>query len=167
MPDTGLVPTMAMARAATVVNRNEMPATTARPAKAWPMPTPGTMNQKKQNTASRVMIRPEVTMFIGRSRCVRSTTPPAADLAAAPPAASLKAPRMMLRLFHTPIRPLIAIAPMPTGRTKLRKIMSVSRPSRASRRYSVPEIVTPLPRMPIIGVMTHHDRNEPQAMIRA
>ena len=31
MPDTGLVPTMAMALAATVVNRNEMPATRMMP----------------------------------------------------------------------------------------------------------------------------------------
>ena len=35
MPETGLVPTMAMALAATVVNRNEMPATRIMATMVW------------------------------------------------------------------------------------------------------------------------------------
>ena len=82
MPDTGLVPTMAMARAATVVNRNEMPPTTsARPDDGLQQADARHQDQKKAKTAARGTIAADDRAFIGRSRCVRSPAPPCCLLA--------------------------------------------------------------------------------------
>ena len=53
MPLTGLLPTMAMALAATVVNRNAMTATTKMPIKAWLKlcTTPNQKNRKAQESS--------------------------------------------------------------------------------------------------------------------
>ena len=58
MPLTGLLPTMAMARAATVVNRKAMPPTMARPTRLCTRFTPGTRNRKKAKVAARVKSEP-------------------------------------------------------------------------------------------------------------
>ena len=72
MPLTGFEPTIAIAFAATVVNKNEITATTAIPTNAcFTLPT--TPNQKKKNVTIKTRTMPTTTNFIERSRCVRSS----------------------------------------------------------------------------------------------
>ena len=75
MPDTGFVPTMAMALAATVVKRNEMTKTISSAVTDCTQPS-SRPKWKKTKTASSVATRIVSTRFIVRSRCVRCVSPP-------------------------------------------------------------------------------------------
>ncbi len=78
MPDTGLVPTMAMALAATVVKRNAMTNTIRSATTLW-NPLPSRPKRKNTNEVSSAAMRTDRMSFIGRSRCVRSVVSTAAD----------------------------------------------------------------------------------------
>ena len=67
MPLTGFVPTMAMALAATVVNRKAITVTISRAISACHTLVTTPPKAKKANIASRAMMIPEVTMRMGRS----------------------------------------------------------------------------------------------------
>ena len=70
MPLTGFEPTIAIALAATVVNKNEITATTKMPTKAcFTLPT--TPNQKKKKVMIKTTMMPITTNFIERSLSVR------------------------------------------------------------------------------------------------
>ena len=72
MPETGLVPTMAMALAATVVKRNAMTKTIRIAVSDWVQSPPSSPKWKKTKTETSVAIRIVRMRFIERSRCVRS-----------------------------------------------------------------------------------------------
>ena len=115
IPETGFVPTMAMALAATVVNRKAMIPTTKIPTTACSRLKFITPKKKKTNTANKQTITPITMIFIGRSRCVRgSMMPVAADF---PPLNSLEASPtadlMMLHDLMIPMIPAMAIPPIP------------------------------------------------------
>ena len=114
MPDTGLLPTMAMALAATVVKRNAMSVTTSHATRAcqkvWITP-----NQKKSSTATRAMAMKKTTFFMLRSICQRTSC----DLAAPPLNSRPARPtalQMMGHDFTMPITPAMAMPPMPIMR---------------------------------------------------
>ena len=71
MPETGLVPTMAMALAATVVNRKAMTKTISN-ATMLCMPFPSRPKWKNTKVAMSAAISTERIRRIDRSRCVRS-----------------------------------------------------------------------------------------------
>ena len=71
MPDTGFVPTMAMALAATVVKRNEMTKTIRMAVTDCTQPS-SSPKWKKTKIETSVAIRIVRMRFIVRSRCVRS-----------------------------------------------------------------------------------------------
>ena len=117
MPLTGFDPTMAMALAATVVNRKEMTATMRRPMSACQTLSTTPPKAKKAKTARRAMMMPKMTVFMGISLWVRSTATAASpglrrNSPAARPTADLITPaeRMM------PMMPAVAMPPMPMCR---------------------------------------------------
>ena len=75
MPDTGFVPTIAIAFAATVVNRNDMTNTIRIAITEWNQLS-STPKRKKTNVVSSVAISSARISFIGRSRCVRPVSCP-------------------------------------------------------------------------------------------
>ena len=116
MPETGLVPTMAVALAATVVNRKAIRPTNKRPMAAWNQLC-NTPNWKKRKvTMSEEMMPNEIT-FMGRSLWVRSicsrlfSSLPFSSLAAKP-----TAPLIIPQDLMMPITPAVAIPPMPMWR---------------------------------------------------
>ena len=68
MPDTGLEPTIAIALAATVVNRKAIIATSKMPTTAKSRLPSITPNQKKRNVAMRVTIAPIAIILKDMSR---------------------------------------------------------------------------------------------------
>ena len=115
IPETGFEPTIAMALAATVVNRNEIirMVTNATTACNKVIFTP---ISRKINTATNVRKRKSITNDIFRSFWVLSTF---ISVCAFPPTpnASLKAPPITPEDLMMPIIPAMAMAPMPIGRT--------------------------------------------------
>ena len=113
IPLTGFVPTMAMALAATVVNRNEMIATISSPTTACQMLFTTPPNAKKANTANSVSTMPNTMVFIGISSCVLSvfsTFPPfLPNSPTASPTADLITPNDLMM----PMIPAVAMPPMP------------------------------------------------------
>ena len=113
IPDTGLLPTMAIALAATVVKRNAITATSSIPTAAkriLPFITP---NQKNRKMTKSVTIAPMAIILNGMSRCVRSTClpsllPPRISLAARLTAFFIIPHELMM-----PIMPAMAIPPIP------------------------------------------------------
>ena len=113
MPDTGLLPTMAMALAATVVKRKAMTATRATPTRAKSRLPSITPAQKNTKMAMMVAAEPMAMTLKGRSRSVRGTL----RAACLPPfisrAASATAPFIMPHDFIMPMMPAMAMPPMP------------------------------------------------------
>ena len=114
IPETGFEPTIAIAFAATVVKRNAMTKTIA---KATTVCTQlcSTPNWKKKSVATRAAIRIDRITFIEISFCVRGSSAtaflPLNSLTARPKAL------LMIPAWRTiPIRPAIAIPPIPIGR---------------------------------------------------
>ena len=124
MPDTGLVPTVAIARAATVVNRNEMTMTTASAMKRESFVAPGcedrTPKRKKSHAARAVARMPPMTSPRGRSRSVRVAATGATlrfrrrKSSVTPMANAFAMTRQERRM---PMMPAAAMAPMPMWRT--------------------------------------------------
>ena len=113
MPLTGFDPTMAMALAATVVNRNAMTATSTMATRAWSMLPSITPNQKNAKVMRIVTMEAMAMKRKGRScsvRCnvVAAPLPPFISLAA-----RLTAPLMMPHDLMMPMMPAMAMAPMP------------------------------------------------------
>ena len=113
IPDTGLLPTMAMAFAATVVKRKAMTVTSRMPTMANRMLPSITPNQKKRNVTIMVTIEPTAMILNEMSRWVRSCSllaelPPFISLAARPTAL-----RMIPHDLMMPIIPAMAMPPMP------------------------------------------------------
>ncbi len=114
IPDTGLLPTMAIALAATVVKRKAMIVTTAQATRACQnvLITP---SQKKRSTTIRANTIKNTTFFIERSVCQRISVaffaPPLNSRPASPTAL-----QMMGQLLMMPITPAMAIPPMPIMR---------------------------------------------------
>ena len=113
MPDTGLEPTMAMALAATVVNRKAMTATSKMPTAANNMLPSITPSQKNRNTRARVTIEPTAIILNEMSRRVRSCPLSTLALPFISFAARLTAPRTMPHDFTMPMMPAIAMPPIP------------------------------------------------------
>ena len=113
MPDTGLLPTMAMALAATVVKRKAMTATSRIPTTAKSRLPCMMPVKKKIKVANNTAMVPIAMILKLISCCVRSTC----CVAFAPPLSSRPAnptaSRMMFQLRMMPIMPAIAIPPMP------------------------------------------------------
>ena len=114
MPDTGLEPTMAMAFAATVVNRNAMTVTTTHATsacqKVWITP-----NQKNSRTATRARAMKNTIFFIEISVCQRTGFSVACLPRISRPASDT-ALTMMPQDLMMPITPAIAMPPIPIMR---------------------------------------------------
>ena len=113
IPDTGLLPTMAIALAATVVKRKAITATSSMPATAksrLPSITPAQKNTKVINI---VAIAPTAIILKGMSRCVRATCLPAFLPPRISRAARLTAFFMMPHELMMPMMPAMAMPPMP------------------------------------------------------
>ena len=113
---TGLEPTIAMALAATVVNRNAMIPTMRTPVTAC-QTLSTTPNAKKPNTTSRVTTIPMTTIFIEMSLCVLMTSASAPSFflvnsLAASPRADFITPND----FTMPTIPAVAMPPIPIWR---------------------------------------------------
>ena len=113
IPLTGLVPTIAIALAATVVNRNEITATMTRPTRACQMFSTTPPRAKKAKTASRAMMMPKTTDFIGMSSWVRSTAVSFPPFRLNSPTARITADLMTPNDLMMPIIPAVAIPPIP------------------------------------------------------
>ena len=112
IPLTGLVPTIAMALAATVVKRKAMTATITRPMRACQMLFTTPPKAKKANTVSSATVMPRITVRIGRSfsvRCAASVLPFLLNSLPARPMALLITPALRMMLMM----PAIAIPPIP------------------------------------------------------
>ena len=116
IPDTGLLPTMAMALAATVVKRKAMMVTKRMPTTAKSRLPCITPNQKKTKVMSSVTKEPMAMILNGMSRCVRFTVTAALLLPFSSLEARLTAPLMMPQLLMMPMTPDMAIPPMPIER---------------------------------------------------
>ena len=170
MPDTGFEPTMAMALAATVVNKKAMTKTIRSAMIVWNQLC-NTPNWKKNNVAASTAMITERITFIEISFCVRgssvATFLPLNSLTARP-----KALLMMPAWRMMPMSPAMAMPPMPRGRPISRKMpsgvanaswlmpmpssMAGSSAASNSERIGVTN-----------GITTNHTRAEPPAMIRA
>ncbi len=116
IPETGFVPTIAIAFAATVVNKNEMISTINKPIKAYVMLFTTPKRKKKKIKTAVITIPPTMTI-IGKSFCVRNVsfalfTPPKISFAARE-----NAEEIILEERMMPIIPAIAIPPIPMWRT--------------------------------------------------
>ena len=113
IPLTGLLPTMAMALAATVVNRKEMTATISRPTSACQTLSTTPPKAKNANTASSASTMPVTTVFILMSRSDSSgLAAPALFLEnslTARPIALLMTPALRM----IPMMPAVAMPPIP------------------------------------------------------
>ena len=113
IPDTGLLPTMAMALAATVVNRNAINATSRMPTMAKRRLPSITPNQKKRNVMRMVAIEPMAMILNEMSRCVRGTSAVVSPFPFISLAASDTALLMMPQLLMMPMIPAMAMPPIP------------------------------------------------------
>ena len=115
IPLTGLLPTMAMAFAATVVKRKEMTKTMASATHEKRRLPPMTSSWKKRKVARSDTTSPMTMTFMEMSRCVRGHSSSPCASCFLPKAARMreKLPRMTERLFHTPMMPAMAMPPMP------------------------------------------------------
>ena len=113
MPLTGLLPTMAIALAATVVKRNDITATIRRPIRACQTLFTTPPKAKNANTASRATVIPSTTVRMGRSLSVLSWTsagPPfLPNSLPARPTADLMTPAFLIMLMM----PAMAMPPIP------------------------------------------------------
>ena len=114
MPLTGFEPTMAIALAATVVNRKEMMPTINTPTNACQMFSTTPPNAKNAKIASRAMTMPKTIVFIGMSSSVRSVASAFVpgffvNSLAASPTADLMTPKDLMM----PMMPAVAMPPMP------------------------------------------------------
>ena len=113
MPDTGLLPTMAIAFAATVVKRKAITATNNMPTTAkvrLPFITP---SQKKPNVSRITTMLPMAMILNEISRCVRFTSAMLPPLPFSSFVASPTAPFIMPQLLIIPSTPAMAIPPIP------------------------------------------------------
>ena len=113
MPETGFVPTIAVALAATVVKRNAMPTMSTRATVAniqlWPI----TPRYRKAPMAATVTMTPAMTTRNDTSRCVRGVSPASAPFPLSSREARLTALVIMPHDFIMPIMPAMAMPPMP------------------------------------------------------
>ena len=124
MPETGLLPTMAIALAATVVKRKAITATSSMPTTAksrLPFITP---SQKKPNVSRITAMLPMAIILNEMSRCVRLTSAMLPPLPFNSFEARPTAPLMMPQLLMIPSTPAMAIPPMPMLRAYALKISS-------------------------------------------
>ena len=113
IPDTGLEPTIAMALAATVVNKKAITVTNSMPTTAksrFPSITP---NQKNKKVMRIVIAEPMAITLKEMSRCVRLTVFCVSSLPFISPAASDTAPLMMPHDLMIPMIPAMAMPPIP------------------------------------------------------
>ena len=163
IPDTGLLPTMAMALAATVVKRKAITATSSIPTTANLMLPSMMPNQKKMKVTRRVTAEPIAMILNDRSRCVRSCLLSSVLLPFISLAASVTAPFIMSHDFIMPMSPAMAMPPMPMLLPYSRNIVSglmlptvsVIAGFQALRTWSWN--ITD-----IRGMMSHHTANEPR-----
>ena len=113
IPDTGLVPTMAMALAATVVNRKAMMVTSRMPTTAKSRLPSITPVRKKMKVMIRVTMEPMAIILNEMSRCVRFTFTSAPPLPFNSREARPTALLMMPQLLTIPMMPAMAMPPMP------------------------------------------------------
>ena len=113
MPDTGFVPTIAIAFAATVVKRNAMIVTSSKATMVKRTLPFITSKKKNSNTNMIVMIEPIATTFIGKSRWVRCDPIVAVAFPPISFTARLTALLIMLHDLRIPMMPAIAIPPIP------------------------------------------------------
>ena len=113
MPETGLVPTMAMAFAATVVKRKAMTATRSMPTTANRRLPSITPNQKKRNVMMMVTTEPTAINLKEISRWVRSSSLSDFDVPFISFVASETALFMMPQDLMMPMMPAMAMPPMP------------------------------------------------------
>ena len=111
MPETGFEPTMAIAFAATVVNRNAMTAVRMIATSANSRLPSITPNQKNRNVSTRVM--PAAIAIKRNGKSASATAPDAFPSAPVPFVASPTALLMTPHDLMMPIMPAIAIAPIP------------------------------------------------------
>ncbi|OPZ14254.1 MAG: hypothetical protein BWZ06_01110 [Bacteroidetes bacterium ADurb.BinA261] len=116
IPETGFDPTIAIAFAATVVNRNEI---TVIVIKATIACTSVTLTPIRRNmkTAMRVRNKNNITNDIFRSRCVRCVVFSFCCVTFFVPTANLNALPITPAELMMPIIPAMAMAPIPMGRT--------------------------------------------------
>ena len=168
IPDTGLLPTMAMAFAATVVNRKAITATMSIPTTACQILKSTTPTKKKTNVTNKAIPTPMAIIFIGRSRCVRSTaTDDALLLPFISEAANPTALRIMLHDRMIPMIPAIAIPPIPMCRAKVENICSVVIPSTLPSNMGLIACRAVSPSSGITGTTTNHIRAEPAHIMAA
>ena len=115
IPLTGLEPTMAMAFAATVVNRKAITPTITRPTSACQTFSTTPPKAKNAKMAIRAMAIPNTMFFMGMSSSVRATfsapfLSPLNSLTASP-----RADFITPKDFIMPMIPAVAIPPMPIG----------------------------------------------------
>ena len=115
IPDTGFVPTIAIALAATVVNKNAITKTIKSATMVWNQ-LPKTPNWKNTTVETNTAIITERITFIEISRWVRSTAAPSLFLPPNSLTAKPTACLIMPDCLMIPIKPAIAIPPMPIGR---------------------------------------------------
>ena len=113
IPDTGLLPTIAIALAATVVKRNAMTVTSNIPTTAksrFPCITPV---RKKIKVSNNTTILPTAIILKLMSRCVRFTSSMLPPFPFNSRAARPTASRMIPQLRMIPMIPAIAMPPIP------------------------------------------------------
>ena len=168
IPLTGFDPTMAMAFAATVVNRNAMIPTMRSPTTACQMLST-TPNMKNANTATRVTAIPITMIFIERSRCVLITSASASlffllNSLDASPTADLITPND----FTMPTIPAVAMPPIPICLAYSLNIWSADI---SPIVWVIPVFMRSMTCPPhirfITGMMTSHTRKLPQQMMNA
>ncbi len=116
IPLTGLEPTIAIAFAATVVNRNAITATISTPTSASHRLST-TPQAKKMNTAISAATMPITTIFIEMSLCVLRTSSSAPPFFFRnSPTASPRADFMTPNDLMIPMIPAVAMPPMPMCR---------------------------------------------------
>ena len=169
IPLTGLVPTIAIALAATVVNRKEITATMARPIRACHTVFTTPPRAKNAKTARREIAMPHTTLFMGMSCWVRSVSTTATpgfflNSPAARPTALLITPALLMM----PIIPATAMPPMPMCLAYSLNIRSAD--------ISETVCVIPVPMRSMTcppqmrfksGIITNHTRKEPQQITNA
>ena len=162
IPLTGLVPTMAIALAATVVKRKVMTVTSRMATRLKRSTPPITSHWKKRKVAMSAMMAPTATVFMEMSFWVRSTLPSAAFLLPISDAASLIAPVISFQLLMMPITPAMAMPPMPM-------LLAYRNRSSGDAAAAVsPSAISMSGKSrAVAGTITHHTSTEPQQMMKA
>ena len=169
IPLTGLVPTIAIALAATVVNRKEITATITRPMSACHTVFTTPPRAKKAKTASSEIAMPQTTLFMGMSCWVRSVSSTAAPgLRLNSPAARPTALLMTPALLMMPMMPATAMPPMPMCLAYSLNIWSADISETVCAMPVPMRSITCPPQMRFIrGMITNHTRKEPQQIMKA